>query len=133
MTQALDHALQLAGLWYRDLAASRRARPSSCSTATAAPSSKEDAGARQTLRTAQELVDDTRTRLILNVSEELACEAFAYRLEETLCGVGRRGVRPARPGRSSARLPVIGKAADWGMGPGRCRSGRATRPRGPKA
>ena len=36
------------------------------------------------LRRAMELVDDTRARLILNVSEELACEALAYRLEETL-------------------------------------------------
>jgi DNA polymerase-3 subunit delta' len=36
------------------------------------------------LTTAQELVDDTRARLILNVSEELACEALAYRLEATL-------------------------------------------------
>ena len=46
---------------------------------------KEDAGAHN-LRRAQELIDDTRTRLILNVNEELACEALAYRLEETLAG-----------------------------------------------
>ena len=45
----------------------------------------EDAGRDPAaLRKAQELVDDTRSRLILNVSEELACEALAYRLEETL-------------------------------------------------
>ena len=43
----------------------------------------EDANAANA-RKAQELVDDTRARLILNVSEELACEALAYRLEETL-------------------------------------------------
>jgi DNA polymerase-3 subunit delta' len=45
----------------------------------------EDAGRDAgSLRRAQELVDDTRARLVLNVSEELACEALAYRLEETL-------------------------------------------------
>jgi DNA polymerase III subunit delta' len=32
-------------------------------------------------RAAVELVDDTRARLALNVSEELALEALAYRLE----------------------------------------------------
>ena len=46
---------------------------------------KEDSGRdEKALRRAMELVDDTRARLILNVSEELACEALAYRLEETL-------------------------------------------------
>ena len=46
---------------------------------------QEDAGrGEKALRKAIELVDDTRARLILNVSEELACEALAYRLEETL-------------------------------------------------
>ena len=44
---------------------------------------QQDAG-RPNLQRAQELVDDTRSRLILNVSEELACEALAYRLEEAL-------------------------------------------------
>ena len=36
------------------------------------------------LRGAIELVEDTRLRFILNVSEELACEALAYRLERLL-------------------------------------------------
>ena len=44
----------------------------------------EDAQHAHRLRQAQELVDDTRARLVLNVSEELACEALAYRFEETL-------------------------------------------------
>ena len=40
----------------------------------------EDAGrSAKRLHKAIELVDDTRARLILNVSEELACEALAYR------------------------------------------------------
>jgi DNA polymerase-3 subunit delta' len=34
------------------------------------------------LRTALELVEDTRSRLALNVNEELALEALAYRLAE---------------------------------------------------
>jgi DNA polymerase-3 subunit delta' len=33
------------------------------------------------LRRAVELVEETRQRFQLNVSEELACEALAYRLE----------------------------------------------------
>ena len=36
------------------------------------------------LRQAVELVEETRCRFELNVSEELACEALAYRLERTL-------------------------------------------------
>jgi hypothetical protein len=33
---------------------------------------------------AVDLVEETRRRFQLNVSEELACEALAYRLEEEL-------------------------------------------------
>jgi DNA polymerase-3 subunit delta' len=36
------------------------------------------------LHRAVELVEETRQRFQLNVSEELACEALAYRLEQTL-------------------------------------------------
>jgi DNA polymerase-3 subunit delta' len=36
------------------------------------------------LRAAVELVEDTRQRFQLNVSEDLACEALAYRLERLL-------------------------------------------------
>ena len=81
-TGALDHALQLVGLWYRDLA---------CVAAGADElvhhSDRIDAAARGRRRRATassakvELVDDTRARLALNVSEELALEALAYRLE----------------------------------------------------
>ena len=38
----------------------------------------------QRLRVAVELVEDTRQRFQLNVTEELACEALGYRLERTL-------------------------------------------------
>ena len=84
-TQALDHALQLAGLWYRDLACVAAGAPELAFNSDRADALNEDAGKDpRALRTAQELVDDTRARLILNVSEELACEALAYRLEEAL-------------------------------------------------
>ena len=84
-TQALDHALQLTGLWYRDLACVAAGAPELVFHSDRAEALQEDAGRDATaLRAAMELVDDTRARLILNVSEELACEALAYRLEETL-------------------------------------------------
>ena len=38
----------------------------------------------QRLRRAVELVEDTRQRFQLNVTEELACEALGYRLERAL-------------------------------------------------
>jgi len=36
------------------------------------------------LRDAVDLVEETRARLAFNVSEDLACEALAYRLERLL-------------------------------------------------
>ena len=84
-TQALDHALQLTGLWYRDLVCVAAGAPELAFHSDGREALNEDAGRDPAaLRKAQELVDDTRSRLILNVSEELACEALAYRLEETL-------------------------------------------------
>jgi DNA polymerase-3 subunit delta' len=47
----------------------------------------EDGGRNpQRLREAVELIEDTRVRFQLNVSEELACEALAYRLARVLAG-----------------------------------------------
>jgi DNA polymerase-3 subunit delta' len=85
-TKTLDHALQLAGLWYRDLACVAAGAPELAFHQDRTEQLEHDAAGRDphALTTAQELVDDTRARLILNVSEELACEALAYRLEETL-------------------------------------------------
>ena len=47
---------------------------------------REDAEGRSpaALRRAQELVEDTRARLAVNVGFELACEALAYRLDEAI-------------------------------------------------
>ena len=83
MTGALDHALQLAGLWYRDCACVVAGAEELVHHADRIEPLREDAAGRDAaaLREKVELVDDTRARLALNVSEELALEALAYRLE----------------------------------------------------
>jgi DNA polymerase-3 subunit delta' len=85
-TEALDVSLRLVELWLRDVlclcegagelvhAVDRRAE-------LEADARERDGAA---LRGAIELVQDTRLRLALNVSEELALEALAYRLVATL-------------------------------------------------
>jgi DNA polymerase-3 subunit delta' len=85
-TATLDLGLRLAELWLRDMwclaagaaelvfAVDRRAE-------LLADADGRDAGA---LMRGVELVCDTRLRLPLNVSEELALEALAYRLEDLL-------------------------------------------------
>jgi len=85
-TAALDHGLQLAGLWYRDLACVAAGAPELAHHADRAAELAEDAAGRDlaALRDAVELVDETRARLALNVSYDLACEALAFRLERTL-------------------------------------------------
>jgi len=82
-TQALDLTLRLAELWLRDVlcvcegagdlvhALDRRDQLEADAQGLEAP----------VLREAVELVQDTRLRLQVNVSEELALEALAYRLE----------------------------------------------------
>jgi DNA polymerase III subunit delta' len=88
-TQTLDLALGLAGLWYRDVAAVAWGAPElACHADRAAELAADAQGADpQRLRAAVELVEDTRRRLALNVSEELACEALGYRLERLLASV----------------------------------------------
>jgi DNA polymerase-3 subunit delta' len=85
-TGAVDQALQLAGLWYRDLACVVAGAPELAHHADRADALAQDAEGRDAvaLRAALDLVEDTRARLALNVSYELACEALAYRLERTL-------------------------------------------------
>src|SRR6185295_10910858 len=77
-TGALDHALQLAGLWYRDVGAVAAGAPELAFNADRAEQLQHDAQGRSpaALRKAQELVDDTRARLQVNVGFELACEAL---------------------------------------------------------
>jgi DNA polymerase-3 subunit delta' len=81
-TEVLDLGLELTGSWYRDLAA----------TAAGAEEAVFNRDRLEELRTqaegldpnrsrrAVELVEDTRRRLDLNVSEELALEALSFRL-----------------------------------------------------
>jgi DNA polymerase III subunit delta' len=85
-TEALDHALQLVGLWYRDLACVAAGVPELVHHADRTEALAEDAEGRspEALRAAVELVDDTRARLTLNVAYDLALEALAFRLERTL-------------------------------------------------
>jgi DNA polymerase-3 subunit delta' len=85
-TGALDQALQLAGLWYRDLACVAAGAPELAHHTDRAAQLVDDAADRDpaVLRAAVDLVEDTRARLVLNVSYELACEALAYRLERSL-------------------------------------------------
>ena len=84
-TEALDLGLQLVALWFTDLAclawgAEDLVRHSDRLAELTADAGREPAA----LRAAIELVEDTRLRFQLNVSEELACEALAYRLERVL-------------------------------------------------
>jgi DNA polymerase-3 subunit delta' len=84
-TAALDLGLQLVGLWFGDLLclawqADELIRHSDRHTQLDADAGRDPSR----LRAAIELVEDTRVRFQLNVSEELACEALAYRLERAL-------------------------------------------------
>ncbi len=86
-TGALDLALQLVSLWYSDLVCVAWDTPELIRNRDRLLELQADAvtGAEpDRYRQAIELVEDTRTRFVLNVSEELACEALAYRLEQTL-------------------------------------------------
>ena len=85
-TETLDLELALAGLWYRDLLCVALGAPDLAANVDRETELAADAAGRApaALRRAFELVDDTRQRLPLNVTEELACEALAYRLERAL-------------------------------------------------
>jgi DNA polymerase-3 subunit delta' len=84
-TAALDLGLQAVSLWFADLAALAWGAEDLVRHVDRLEELRSDAGASpEQLRRAIELVEDTRLRFQLNVSEELACEALAYRLECTL-------------------------------------------------
>jgi DNA polymerase-3 subunit delta' len=86
-TGALDLALQVASLWFADLAALGWGAPELVRNVDRLTELRADAGPTPTaLIDALELVEETRRRFQLNVSEELACEALAYRLERVLAG-----------------------------------------------
>jgi DNA polymerase III subunit delta' len=85
-TGALDQALQLIGLWYRDLACVAAGAPELAHHTDRLPALREDAEGRAAaeLQEAMETVDDARARLALNVDPQLSFEALAYRLERRL-------------------------------------------------
>jgi DNA polymerase-3 subunit delta' len=86
-TAALDLGLQIVSLWFADLAYLIWDAEDLVRHVDRLDELRSDAGAQaEQLRLAVELVEDTRMRFQLNVSEELACEALAYRLERTLNG-----------------------------------------------
>jgi DNA polymerase III subunit delta' len=80
-TAALDHALQLVGLWYRDVACVAAGAPELAFNTDREIEATAPAAA---ARAAQATVEDTRASLSLNVAYELALEALAYRLEAEL-------------------------------------------------
>jgi DNA polymerase-3 subunit delta' len=85
-TRALDLTLRLSELWLRDVLCVAEGAPECVYAVDRRAELEHDMqgldGAR--LRAAVELVADTRLRLPLNVSEELALEALSYRLEKQL-------------------------------------------------
>jgi DNA polymerase-3 subunit delta' len=84
-TGALDLALQLVTLWFADLALLAWDAPELVRNCDRLAELNADAGVDpERLRVAIELVEETRERFQLNVSEDLACEALAYRLQQTL-------------------------------------------------
>jgi DNA polymerase-3 subunit delta' len=87
-TQTLDLALRLAELWLRDMLCVCEGAPELVYAVDRRDQLEQDAQGRDGARLARaiELVADTRLSLPLNVSEELAVEALAYRLEALLAG-----------------------------------------------
>jgi DNA polymerase-3 subunit delta' len=84
-TRALDLGLQLVSLWFSDLACLAWDAEDLVRHCDRLNELADDQGPdAHRLREAVELVEDTRVRFQLNVSEELACEALAYRLERVL-------------------------------------------------
>jgi DNA polymerase III subunit delta' len=85
-TRALDRMLGLSELWLRDVLCLCEGAGEMVHAVDRRPELEHDAdavdGAR--VREALALVQDTRLRLALHVSEELALEALAYRLESLL-------------------------------------------------
>jgi DNA polymerase-3 subunit delta' len=84
-TAALDLALQVVALWYADLASLAWGAVDLVRNSDRLAALEEDSRVDPArLRAAVEAVEDTRLRFQLNVSEELACESLAYRLERLL-------------------------------------------------
>jgi DNA polymerase-3 subunit delta' len=88
-TRALDQGLQLAGLWYRDVACVLDGAPELVHHSDRAAEVAADAervGDAHRLREAVGLVDDARAAFEVNPTEDLLLEALASRLERVLAG-----------------------------------------------
>jgi len=91
-TRTLDLGLRLGELWLRDVLCICEDAPELVYAVDRRSELEQDAGGRDgrggldpvALRRGIELIADTRLSLSANVSEELALEALAYRLEATL-------------------------------------------------
>jgi DNA polymerase-3 subunit delta' len=85
-TQALDLGLHLAELWLRDVLCLCEGAPELILAVDRLAQLEEDASGRDGARVSEaiELVGDARMSLAVNVSEELALEALAYRLQALL-------------------------------------------------
>jgi DNA polymerase III subunit delta' len=85
-TQALGLTLRISELWLRDVLCVAEGAPECVYAVDRRAELVLDAEGRAAapLRSAIELVQDTRLRLSLNVSEELALEALSYRVEQQL-------------------------------------------------
>lgn len=83
-THALDRGLRLVELWLRDVLCVCEGARDLIYAVDRLPELDEDAQERdaRNVRRGVELVSDTRMRMSLNVSEELALEALAYRIQE---------------------------------------------------
>jgi DNA polymerase III subunit delta' len=90
-TRTLDTGLQLAELWLRDVMCVCEGADELAYAVDRRAELEHDAGEHEAaqLRTGMELIADTRMRLALNVSEELALEALGYRLA-SLPAIGPR-------------------------------------------
>ena len=77
---ALDHGLELTGLWLRDVGAVAVGAEELVHNTDRLEALREDAAEPHDAVAAQLLVEDTRRRLDVNVTEELALEGLAYRL-----------------------------------------------------
>ena len=97
-TATLDLGLAVVGLWYRDLYVTLDGAPELVHAVDrrAELAAQADGHAPATLRSALELVDDTRSRMALNVTEELALEALAYRIAALAAAAATRSIGPSR-------------------------------------
>ena len=88
-TEALDLGLALVVAWLRDLAAVAEGAPELALNVDRIDRLKDEAAGLdpRAARRAAELAMDTRRRLTVNVGEELALEALAFRIEALLAGV----------------------------------------------